>query len=556
MRVNPFSSSRYRVAPEPHGPASPDTPTSKASTSPKHALSQAPKSAAAQGVSKSQRGMLASARKSLTLLRKQLSLTCMGSPTLETAESPSPRTTPMSPNAMPGRTKQMQGRQDRVDERFQSPIPETMRRDKEQPPPQRMPASHSMPITPKPSSAPSSALPPNRQPSLRSLDRELAEITQHCHAIRNQLLQEGRRATPHERQLLDKRQALIAQRKEVSDSQLNAMLVALAPMEDIRAPRATTSGHSRVQMDVMQHNRRELRKIREKFSDKEERSVVDRNYARAQRRLESLKKGNAPHDQIARLERMMQGYENMLALERMAESTDNQLEQAPPTRHSLAIPPKPAPMPSPAPQLSRQRSLRSLDRQLLEINQHCRAVKNQLLKERRKATPEEQQLLVEFATLIAERNEVRKSQLDALLVGLAPMQDIRAPRTTTSGYSMVQGDVMQHNRRELIKLRQMFADNKIERSVLDANYALAERRLESLKKGNTDDHQIERLERMMHGYQNMLALEQIVKSTDDQLERLGAPRLMASIPTTAEERRQALEKERDAHQEALDNGYY
>ncbi|MFC0153433.1 type III secretion protein [Xanthomonas dyei] len=197
-----------------------------------------------------------------------------------------------------------------------------------------------------------------------------------------------------------------------------------------------------------------------------------------------------------------------------------------------------------------------MDRQLLEINQHCRAVKNQLLKERRKATPEEQQLLVEFATLIAERNEVRKSQLDALLVALAPMQDIRAPRTTTSGYSMVQGDVMQHNRRELIKLRQMFADNKIERSVLDANYARAERRLESLKKGNTDDRQIERLERMMHGYQNMLALEQIVKSTDDQLERLGAPRLMASIPTTAEERRQSLEKERDAHQEALDNGYY
>lgn len=61
---------------------------------------------------------------------------------------------------------------------------------------------------------------------------------------------------------------------------------------------------------------------------------------------------------------------------------------------------------------------------------------------------------------------------------------------------------------------------------------------------------------MMHGYQNMLALEQIVRSTDDQLERLGAPRLMAGIPTTAEERRKTDEKERDAHQEAIDNGYF
>lgn len=42
----------------------------------------------------------------------------------------------------------------------------------------------------------------------------------------------------------------------------------------------------------------------------------------------------------------------------------------------------------------------------------------------------------------------------------------------------------------------------------------------------------------------MLALEQIVKNTDDQLERLGAPRLMAGIPTTAEERRQSVRKER------------
>lgn len=137
---------------------------------------------------------------------------------------------------------------------------------------------------------------------MRSLDRELAEITKRCSDIQKQLFIEDREATPEEQQLLETRAVLIARRNEVRDSQFDALLVALAPMEDIRAPRTTTSGLAMVQMDVMQHNRREVLKARRKSVD---RTALAKNYARAERRLESLKKGDAPDDQIRRLQRMM-----------------------------------------------------------------------------------------------------------------------------------------------------------------------------------------------------------------------------------------------------------
>ncbi|CAD7375348.1 type III secretion protein [Xanthomonas arboricola] len=232
-------------------------------------------------------------------------------------------------------------------------------------------------------------------------------------------------------------------------------------------------------------------------------------------------------------------------------------EGQPPQHDKPASPPVPitpaqSSPPSPRPQPGRQPSLRRLDLQLEEITRQCSDIQKQLFMEDREATPQEQHLLKTRAALIAWRNEIRDSQLEALLVALAPMEDICAPRTTSSGLAMVQMDAMQHNRREVLKARR----KSVDRAALARNYARAQRRLESLKQGDAPKEQIRRLQRMMQGYQNMLALEQIVRSTDDQLERLGAPRLMSGIPTTAEQRRQSFEKERDAHQEAIDNGYY
>ena len=403
MRLSPLFS-RPRVAPEPHGANSTDTTPSIADASTQHPLSQAPKSAVAQGTPKSHRGMLASARKSLASLRKQLPLMCMSSATLKAVENPPPR------------TQQMHGRQTRVDERRQPPMPhkterERMQRQEPQQAQQAQPTVQLVAIPPKPPRA------QQLHGQQRPLDRRM--------------------------------QPPVPQKMRRDETQL--------PQSGTLAPELPTTP---------------------KLS-----------------------------------------------------------------RSSVA---------SARPQLRRTASLRSLDRELAEITQRCSDIQKQVFMEYRKATPEEKQLLKTRKALITQRNELRDSRLDALLVALAPMEDIPAPRTTTSGHATVQMDVMQHNRREVFKAR----GKSLDKNALAENYARAKRHLESLNKGDAPGDQIQRLQRLMHGYQNMLALEQIVRSTDDQLERLGAPRLMAGIPTTAEERRKTDEKERDAHQEAIDNGYF
>ncbi|MEA9748539.1 type III secretion system effector protein XopR [Xanthomonas campestris pv. raphani] len=411
MRLSQLFNSRHRVAPEPHGANPNKTTPLIPGASPQHPLSQAPKSTTSQGASKSHRGMLASARKSLASLRKQLPLTCMGSsPTLETVESPPAHTAAVTP----GRTQQQHGTQARVDQRWQPPVPNATdheRVQRPQPQPQQTPPTRqSMSVPPKPARA-----------------------------------------------------------------------------QQLHGPQRPVD--PRMQPPIPERMRRD--------------------------------EGQPPqHDKPA----------------------------SPP----VPITPAQSSLRSPRPQPGRQPSLRRLDLQLEEITRQCSDIQKQLFMEDREATPQEQHLLKTRAALIAWRNEVRDSQLEALLVALAPMEDIRAPRTTSSGLAMVQMDAMQHNRREVLKARR----KSVDRAALARNYARAQRRLESLKQGDAPKEQIRRLQRMMQGYQNMLALEQIVRSTDDQLERLGAPRLMSGIPTTAEQRRQSFEKERDAHQEAIDNGYY
>ncbi|MBB3834169.1 hypothetical protein FHR55_002391 [Xanthomonas arboricola] len=405
MRLSQLFSGRQRIAPEPHSPNSTDTTPSIPDASPQHPLSHAPKSTAAQGASKSHRGMVASARRSLASLRKQLPLTRMGSATLEAVESPPAH----MPAVKPGRTQQMHGRQARVDE--------------------------------------------HRQP-----DR-----TNHEHAPRPQ------QAPP-------------------------AKQVGRVPLHPAHAQQPRGS----------------------------------------QRPVDHGMQPPIPP--------------------RMRRDEDQPSQHGTPPSHSVPTTPRPSQssLSSPGVQPGRSHSLTHLNRQLDEVNRQCSVIQKQLFMEDREATPEEQQILKTRAALIARRNEVRDSQLDALLVALAPMEDIYPPQTTTSHLAMVQQDVMQYNRREALKVR----SKSVDKAAMAKNYARAERRLEILQKNGAPKDKVRRLQRMMQGYRNMLALEQIVKSTDDQLERQGKPRLMSSIPTTADQRQKRLEEERNRHQEQLDNGYF
>ncbi|PPV05566.1 putative type III effector protein XopR class [Xanthomonas bromi] len=216
--------------------------------------------------------------------------------------------------------------------------------------------------------------------------------------------------------------------------------------------------------------------------------------------------------------------------------------RATPVAHSVSPQPAATAQHTPLPALRNlNKKLALLDKQKYEIDQRRFA-------EDRPPTAEEQQVLAERAELIARRNEVRDIQLSTMLEGLAPMETINAPRTTTSSIGGVQRDVVQGNRRALLAVQKQ----NLDMDLIAGHYARAQRRLQSLKDSGAPYKKTARLERMMQGYKNFLALQEIVKSTDDQLERMGGPRLMDSRPTTAEERRLAYEQELDDQRAADD----
>lgn len=209
-------------------------------------------------------------------------------------------------------------------------------------------------------------------------------------------------------------------------------------------------------------------------------------------------------------------------------------------------------MPAQPARSKRLPAVRDMNVQLAALSAQCDRISRRLYAERRAPRAEEREVFDARATLIAERNAVRDEQLDKMLMAMAPLEKIEPPQTTTSWLAEVQGDVIQSNRHALLAVR----NQDLDMTMMEVNYARAQRRLESFKEGGASPRKIRQLERMMQGYNNLLALEDIVKRTDDQLEQMGAPRVMDSIPTTPEARARDARLEREAQQEAMTNGYF
>lgn len=341
-----------------------------------------------------------------------------------------------------------------------------------------------------------------RQPSLRRLTQDFAEINKRYNEISKQLFVEDRDATSAEEQVIEQRYALLAKRNEVRDSELNALLAALAPMQDISAPHATTGA---IPQFAREHNQRELKSLEKElqFVDEE---VLKKYYTRAARRLDSLEESGAPPAKMRQLKRMMQGYQNMLALKEAGKV-----------------------------QLASSNNVRPDKRQ---HPQHT------------VPTPQ----LVPVAPTLSQG---RVPQLETLLAALAPVEDIPAPKPITlpfnSAKSWVKDNAVAVNFNSA-KLWE-FINKNIDGDMLKKNYALAERYLESLEEGAMPSPGIARLRRMMQGYKNLVSLKNITEQTDNHLHKIGAPRQMSLMPTTAQERKRSYDIERNDHQEAIDNGY-
>ncbi|WP_235426441.1 hypothetical protein [Xanthomonas cerealis] len=199
-----------------------------------------------------------------------------------------------------------------------------------------------------------------------------------------------------------------------------------------------------------------------------------------------------------------------------------------------------------------ERLIHTLNKQLAELSKADYAISTRLIDENRGPTPKEQALRDSRLALIMKRNQVRDSQLNEMLQKLEPLEEITPHRTTQSVSHIVQQDVMHSNARKLRAVQEQGLDS----AKFTPQYADAKRRLQSLRDSGARPKDVQRLERMMQGYDNLVKLEKIVQDTDDQLERMGARRLMDSIPTTPEEREQMREKDYAEEDEANAQGYY
>ncbi|MGV7167525.1 type III secretion system effector protein XopR [Xanthomonas axonopodis pv. cajani] len=221
------------------------------------------------------------------------------------------------------------------------------------------------------------------------------------------------------------------------------------------------------------------------------------------------------------------------------------LQQSPP----LSVSPSLSPTSSSPTQSKRQTLLDRLNAQLVAYNR----LKYQIdSRDDPTPTEEERELLKTRQVLINQRNQIRDIQLDRMLVGLAAMEKINPPRQTTSQVSVVQHKVIEANRRAFLDVE----DKELDMGLIAKDYARAQRRIESLRASGADYRKLKRLERMMEGYQNWLALRQMIKQINDQLAQLGAPQLSDSDPSTPREREDASREELDSHRDSIENGYW
>ncbi|AOS04226.1 type III secretion system effector protein XopR [Xanthomonas oryzae pv. oryzae] len=220
------------------------------------------------------------------------------------------------------------------------------------------------------------------------------------------------------------------------------------------------------------------------------------------------------------------------------------LPESPPLPASLSV----SPTSSSPTQGKRQTLLGRLNAQLVPYNQRKYQIDT---REDPTPTEEERELLRTRQVLIDQRNEIRDIQLDSMLTGLAPMENIHPPKTTTSRVSVVQHKVIETNRRAFLAVE----GKELDMGLIGRDYARAQRRIEPLEASGADYRKIKRLKRMMEGYQNWLALRQMIDDINDQLALLGAPQLSDSDPSTPREREDAAQEQLDRHGDSMENGY-
>ncbi|KQQ78234.1 hypothetical protein ASF73_05125 [Xanthomonas sp. Leaf131] len=145
------------------------------------------------------------------------------------------------------------------------------------------------------------------------MNRRLLELNPHYHAITTRLFLEDRHAMPQEQYVLDQREDLLRQRNQARDSQLQFLLDALAPLAHVHAPLMPTDLPKNCTQKVGQRDQA-LVQMQVQKALRHSSCYADA-YRRAEAQLDGLQESAAPCEQIQKLQRLMQGYRALLALE-------------------------------------------------------------------------------------------------------------------------------------------------------------------------------------------------------------------------------------------------
>ncbi|MDV2450815.1 hypothetical protein [Xanthomonas hortorum] len=141
------------------------------------------------------------------------------------------------------------------------------------------------------------------------MNRRLIQLNTQYHAITTRLFLEERQAMPQEQRVLDQRNRLLARRNQVRDSQLEFLLQALAPLEQVDAPTTTADQLTNTHNDAIQ--RAHVRSLA--LQAMAHSTCLAEVFRHAEVQLDGLQESAAPCERILKLQRLMQRYRTLAA---------------------------------------------------------------------------------------------------------------------------------------------------------------------------------------------------------------------------------------------------
>ncbi|MCC8617769.1 hypothetical protein [Xanthomonas vesicatoria] len=159
---------------------------------------------------------------------------------------------------------------------------------------------------------------------LKAMNRQLLELNPQYHAITTHLFLEDRDARLQEQRALDQRNHLLAQRNQLRDLLLHALLAALSPLQRLRTPGAARNAAPRTDSQGrMRHDDADAPADETSAQS----ACLTQAYQDALEQLDILQDSGAPCALIQQLQCLMHDYKALLTRERRLDDATTQCQR-------------------------------------------------------------------------------------------------------------------------------------------------------------------------------------------------------------------------------------